>query len=115
MHLKRDGMLLFTRGHTRNFFFVCSNTWRDKICTGKITNPGDIFTTEIEMGGKLREQKMLKGHLPRVIYITNFTTIRRIYLNGNSVLLLALESLDPIPEIPQLNREDYRNPPDESI
>ena len=29
------------------------------------------------MGGVPREQKMLKGHLPRVIYITKYTSIRR--------------------------------------
>ena len=29
------------------------------------------------LNGVPREQKMLKGHLPKVIYITKFTSIRR--------------------------------------
>jgi len=45
--------------------------------------------------GVPREQKMLKGHLPRVIYITKNTSIRRLYLLVSEVVPIALWKVLP--------------------
>ena len=50
------------------WFRTCANSVCDRLRVGWLNRFSFITSTGASLGGVPREQKMLKGHLPRVIY-----------------------------------------------